>query len=110
MRYSRWRPDRGGYDYYEASDRIGLGDDLPVPTLSGGTDLGIPSTDIGRPLPSGARKIGSGELPIGSITPMPRIGLGLRGLGAFGISLDAIGALAIGIGLGWYWWGRRRSG
>lgn len=75
MKYSRWRPDTGGYDYFEAADRFGLGDDLPVPKLFGGTDIGVASTDIGRNPSSGTRPAGSGRTPQGSIMPLSRAGL-----------------------------------
>ena len=75
MKYSRWRPDTGGYDYFEAADRFGLGDDLPVPRLTGGTDIGIASTDIGRNPIAATRPAGSGRTPQGSIMPLSRQGL-----------------------------------
>ena len=75
MKYSRWRPDTGGYDYFEGSERFGLGDDLPVPKLHGGTDIGVASTDIGRTATTGLRPAGSGPTPQGSIMPLSRQGL-----------------------------------
>lgn len=69
MIYSRWDPATGNYDYYEALDRIGLNDDLPIPALPLATKLGVPSVECGRPLPRGARHIGSGESARGSIVP-----------------------------------------
>ena len=75
MKYSRWRPDTGGYDYFEAADRFGLGDDLPVPKLPPGTDIGVASTDIGRKPTAGASPVGSGRTPQGSIMPLSRQGL-----------------------------------
>lgn len=82
MRYSKWLPDRGGYAYYESSQRLGLGDDLPVPRLSQSSPIGVASTEIGRPLPLGAKLVGYGPLPQGSIVPLDRSGLGGLGLGA----------------------------
>ena len=101
MMYSRWRPDVGGYDYFESASRVGLGDDLPVPRLSGGTEIGIASTDIGRPAPSGLQRVGSGPTARGSILPISRDGLsGLGGVmdavplwaavGVFGIGIAAV--------------------
>lgn len=75
MMYSRWRPDTGGYDYFEGSERVGLGDDLPVPKLPVGTNIGVASTDIGRSASSGLRPAGSGQTPRGSIMPLSRQGL-----------------------------------
>lgn len=75
MIYSKWLPDRGGYAYYETSERKGLGDDLSVPRLRNTTELGVASTDIGRALPLGAKIIGYGPLARGSVTPLDRSGL-----------------------------------
>jgi hypothetical protein len=101
MIYSRWRPDIGGYDYFSAPARLGLGDDLPIPTLPRGTDIGVASTDIGRPAPSGLSHIGTGPTPRGSILPLSRDGLsgvaGMMGgvplwvaLGVFGVGVAAV--------------------
>ncbi len=75
MIYSRWRPAVGGYDYFEAPNQIGLGDDLPVPSLPSGTAIGVASTDIGRPAAPGMRRTGSGATARGSIMPLSRDGL-----------------------------------
>lgn len=70
MIYSKWRPSTGGYDYFEAKGQdIPLGNDLPVPRLSGGTRIGVASIEAGRPVPSGARKAGSGALAKGLVAP-----------------------------------------
>lgn len=79
MIYSRWLPDKGGYEYFETSERLGLADDLPVPKVSFG-EIGAASTSSGRPLPLGAKRIGYGKLARGSIVPFER--KGLMGLGA----------------------------
>ncbi len=71
MIFSRWRPDRGGYDYFDSpSLRVGLGDDLPIPSLRNTTELGVASTDVGRPLPADAVIIGEGAAARGMIAPM----------------------------------------
>lgn len=75
MRYSKWLPDRGGYAYYETSERHGLGDDLPVPRLWQTSEIGVASTEIGRALPLGAKLVGYGALAQGSVTPLDRTGL-----------------------------------
>ena len=81
MIYSRWRPDKGGYDYFETPERYGLGDDLPTPTLRGGTSIGVPSVTAGRMPPAGAlRAVGSGKEARGMIMPTERTGL--EGAGA----------------------------
>lgn len=71
MIYSRWRPSKGGYDYFDAPDRdVPLGNDLPTPILPRGTDIGVASTDAGRPLPPGSKFAGSGAEAIGLIAPL----------------------------------------
>ncbi len=71
MIFSRWRPDRGGYDYFDSpSTRYGLGDDLPVPQLKNTTEIGVASTDIGRPMPTDAVYVGDGATPQGMIAPI----------------------------------------
>ena len=67
--YSRWDPSSGLYEYFEAPQRPGMNDDLPIPALPRSTEIGVPSTECGRPMPSGARAAGSGEMPVGLITP-----------------------------------------
>lgn len=80
MVYSRWRPDTGGYDYFESGERFGLGDDLPVPELPGGTKIGVPSISAGRMPKNGVLSpAGSGEEARGMI--MPTSTAGLQGLG-----------------------------
>lgn len=104
MIYSRWRPDTGGYDYFESSERYGIGDDLPTPSLKEGK-IGVASTSAGRPIPSGARYVGSGELARGVIAPMET-----RGLSMAGISVEMGGiTLAVGAGLIGYWIGKRKK-
>lgn len=73
--YSRWKPDVGGYEYFESTERLGLGDDLAVPKLPRGTAIGVASTDIGRTAPGPLRPVGSGKAARGSILPISRAGL-----------------------------------
>lgn len=104
MIYSRWRPDTGGYDYFQTSDRWGLGDDLPTPRLRAGK-LGVASTSAGRPIPRGARRIGSGPLAKGVIAPMDTRGLAMSGVN---VSLGGIGTFVLGGLLGWWWCKRKK--
>jgi len=77
MIYSRWRPAKGGYDYYDASDKdIPMGNDLPKPSLPLGTDIGVASVDAGRVIPAGARYVGSGPDACGLIAPQKTSALG----------------------------------
>jgi hypothetical protein len=93
--YSRWRPDRGGYDYFETPERFGLGDDLPTPVLPSGSSIGVSSVLAGRKPPQGAVPAGSGEVARGMVMPTSRAGLmGLGVLNGFsGWVLVGLGAL-----------------
>jgi len=98
MIYSKWKPSEGGYDYFEAPERdIPLGDDLPVPSMPKGTDIGVSSTEAGRPMPPGAKFKGSGKDAIGLIAPAKKTAL-------HGVT-DAIPNtylyMAVGVFLGW---------
>lgn len=68
--YSRWRPDSGGYDYFESSYRQNINDDLPAPELTLASKIGVPSIEAGRPIPAGSQPAGSGDEPIGLIAPV----------------------------------------
>lgn len=95
MIYSRWKPDTGGFDYFEASERYGMGDDLPVPKLSGGSSIGVTSIGAGRlPKKGELRFIGSGQVARGSIMPTSREGL--SGLG-FLDTVSSWTALLLGV-------------
>jgi hypothetical protein len=109
MIFSRWQPTTGGYDYYDSpSTRFGLGDDLPVPRFQTMKALGLNigcSTDIGRPLPADAQKIGSGPLARGMMAAMDRVGA--SGMGAIDLTsaaakttLCVVVALGVGFFLG----------
>ena len=99
MIFSRWRPDTGGYDYFDSpSTRYGLGDDLPVPRLTNTTELGVSSTDIGREIPGDASLIGSGPLARGMVAPMNKAGL--KGLDWSGSGVKFGVAVLCGVGLG----------
>lgn len=76
MIYSRWRPDKGGYDYFESGERFGLGDDLPTPDLPGGSSIGVPSITAGRLPKNGVlNPVGSGPSARGMVMPTSREGL-----------------------------------
>lgn len=75
MIYSRWRPDTGGYDYFESSERYGLADDLPIPRLTARSLIGVSSIVAGRAAPAGARYIGRGKSARGVVMPTSRSGL-----------------------------------
>jgi hypothetical protein len=73
--YSKWRPDRGGYQYYDVAERRGLGDDLPIPRLSQVSSIGVASTSVGRTPPLAGKLVGSGAVAKGCILPLDRSGL-----------------------------------
>lgn len=109
MKYSRWRADTGGYDYFEAADRFGLGDDLPVPKLHGGTDIGVASTDIGRNPIAGSRPAGSGPTPQGSIMPLSRQGLSGGIFEAMNLLPWWVAASVFAVGVGLVAWELRKG-
>jgi len=91
--YSKWIPDKGGYAYYETGERRGLGDDLPIPSLTPTSAIGVASTEIGRSLPLGARLVGYGPLAQGSVVPLDRSGLsGIPEGAGKALLLAAVGA------------------
>jgi hypothetical protein len=75
MIYSQWRPS-GGYDYFETSEAVALGNDLPVPQLHALSGIGAPSVEVGRTIPTGARHVGTGAVPLGVISPIDRSRIG----------------------------------
>ena len=104
MLYSRWRPDKGGYDYFESDERFGLADDLPVPAPSGGTEIGAPLTEAGRQPRGALRQAGSGAFAKGTILPLSRAGLGDAQLS---INFSTTIMFIAGAVLGWWLRGRR---
>jgi hypothetical protein len=99
--YSRWRPDRGGYDYFESRERYGLGDDLPVPTLSGSSAIGVSSITAGRTARGPLVPVGSGPTARGMILPTSRDGL--RGLGVLGATPVTLIYGGVGVIIGFLW-------
>lgn len=97
MIFSQWKPD-GGYDYYATNARRALGSDLPTPRLPSVSEIGVASTDIGRPMPSGAKRVGSGPLARGQVVPMASA----SGLGALSSAASDIVLLAVAAAFGWW--------
>jgi hypothetical protein len=98
MIYSKWKPSKGGYDYFKANDKdVPLGDDLPTPVLPAGTAIGVASTEAGRAIPSGAKHVGSGEQAIGLISPIEKSVLGSIGA----VMPHHYCYMAAGVFLGW---------
>ena len=70
MIYSKWNQD-GTFDYFETNERFNIGDDLPTPFVPESiNDIGSPAQEVGRNVPVGARRIGSGRIPKGLMSPM----------------------------------------
>lgn len=91
MKLSVHNPIRGGFDYYEAPDTVPINDDHATPELSKfRTKIGVPATLAGRPLPKIARKVGHGDVPVGSVSS--------GNVGSWSSKLAA--AIPSGIGLG----------
>jgi len=114
MIYSRWRPDEGGYDYFAVDLSQNINDDLPAPELESATKIGVPSIEAGRPIPSGARKVGSGDEALGLMAPVDanRIVRRTRSLGMLSMQLPpespwVLAALTVGA-LGLFFWIRKR--
>lgn len=80
MIFSQWQPD-GGYEYFESSKRIPIGEDMPavkMPSPVG--ELGVPAQDVGYSLPADAKSVGFGDKPVGIMAPMAR-GKGMNSIG-----------------------------
>ncbi len=91
MIYSRWRPDQGGYDYYQTGERRGLGDDLPIPRRGFSmSPIGTASVSIGREPKGRLRKSGKGEKAMGMVLPASKAGL--SGLPVY----DRVGPFVLG--------------
>lgn len=111
MIYSRWRPDTGGYDYFETPERFALADDLPTPSLFKGSDIGVSSLACGRKIPNGAIAVGSGPTAKGVIAPVSRAGLSGAVAGVFGSGsmwLWAVAGAAVGSVAAFVWRKRAR--
>lgn len=118
MIHSRWRPDVGGYDYFECSRTQNFNDDLETPVLPQ-APLGAPSVECGRPIPADAVPAGEGAAAIGLVAPVDpaRLVRRTRPLGFFRLPTDADPAwyqwlfpatlLSAGY-IGWRLWKRRR--
>jgi len=105
--YSVHNAVTGLFDYFEGGPDTPINDDLPTPQLRAGR-LGVAATDAARPLPPGARRVGSGSLPVGSIssgkpglwkgTSKGTTPSGIAGLGEFALSQGAWVAAVIAAG------------
>lgn len=112
MIFSAWKPD-GGYDYYEADVRHGIGDDLPDVDLPPAVrSFGVPAQDAGRRLPPGSRFVGSGVRPKGVLVPMDRGQVqGLRGTSdsSRGLGTADMILLIMVAAITYDWWRERKK-
>jgi hypothetical protein len=70
------------YEVFEDSRQAALNADLPVPNLGEEINgIGVPARDAGRPLPSGARRVGTSWQPQGIIVRRSG-GIGSAALGS----------------------------
>lgn len=93
MIYSCFQPPTGLYAYFEVPGEIPLNADLPIPKLPppvGG--IGVPSIEAGRPLPAGAKFVGSGWHAKGMIARCDRG----APLGALPPAQTMLGVLLVG--------------
>lgn len=103
MIYSCFDPARGSYRYFEDSSTLPINADLPVPRFPAPAGkVGVPASEAGRPLPAGAKQVGTGWHARGIIV---RCGGG--GLSAFGLEPGTLPTwvlpvgLAVGVGALW---------
>lgn len=101
--YSVYDYNRGRYDYYEGGAK-------PIPATgryrkpTSQSRFGSTPEALAVPLPALSKKLGSGELARGTIAT--RDGGPLAGLSIVGVDVLWLG---VGVGVGWYLWGRRKK-
>ena len=99
MKFSRWRPSKGGYDVFEDSNQVDLGNDMPTPSLSGGGPIGVSSVEIGRRPTGTIRAVGTSPTPVGCIMPTKSGQLGF--IPEVPGGRDGLVMLAVGAIIGW---------
>lgn len=104
MRYSKWRAHQGGYDVFEDTSRVDLGNDMPVPALAAPSPIGVSSVSIGRrPASGGLRYVGQSSVPLGTV--LPTITTTQTAIGALLMTWNSIAqqvpAVIVGGLLGW---------
>lgn len=113
MIYSEWKPDTGGFIYYEANEAQNINDDLPAPELRAASKIGVPSIEAGRPLPSGARVVGEGDVAVGMIAPVNPSRIVRRTRSLAGVA-EAMQMQSVWVGIGaatilvWWVWKSNR--
>jgi hypothetical protein len=111
MRYSKFSPELGLYELFEDQHRHPINADLPTPRLMGRVgNIGVPAGSTGRPLPKGAKRIGTSWRPEGQIVS----GSAATGVGELGATIRShpilalVGGALVAFALT-AWWVRRGS-
>jgi hypothetical protein len=69
--FSVFNPQSGGYDYYQATGKsLASGVFAPIPNRKLGKPLGLTPEEAAERLPSGARLVGRGAMPQGTIATL----------------------------------------
>lgn len=116
MRYSRFDETSGLYDVFEDGRGGALNADLPLPRLgSVQNGIGVPARSSGRPLPSGAKLVGSSWQPQGLIVASKALGaVGQADSGGGSCMLRLLGYMSLMAGAcylaGRYSGAKRRGG
>lgn len=102
MIYSCFNPPLGLYEYFEDDRQHPTNGDLPVPKLPKQTGrVGVPAMDAGRPLPTDAKRMGTGWEARGMIVNCkPMATPGLSGLGEHTVQTAAVKEVLFIAGLG----------
>jgi hypothetical protein len=104
MKYSKWKPSVGGYDVFEerGGQSVDLGNDLPVPNLTGGSPIGVSSVEAGRRATGRLVKVGTSPMPQGMILATRSGQLGF--LPEIPGGTSGLWMLLAGLGFGWLLW------
>lgn len=95
--YSVWNGQRGEFDHYVAPGSLREGVFADPVSLPGGNRLGLAPEQASRRLPTGARMVGRGPLPVGMIASRN----GASAMGFFGLDGGTVSNVAIWGGLGY---------
>jgi hypothetical protein len=94
MLYSVMNTKSRQYDYYETGEAESSWHAPPAPRARAATALGAVPEDAAWPLPSGARRVGSGEMARGRIATRRGTPIGMPGLGAIEPALEVAATAA----------------
>ena len=98
MIYSRFNDQTAVYEVFEDTSTHALNGDLPVPQLgSNAGKVGVPATEAGRPLPGGARRVGTSWKAKGLVVRSRAAGLGTMDRAAVGKVVVPLAIIGTGI-------------